>query len=222
MATQTATNYFEIVTRLPADAVVVFRHVGWEDYEELLAQVGEASGLRLSYDDGILTAMTLGTEHEKYARFIEKLLTVLSLKKRIAILSFGAATIKRPSQRKGLEPDACFYVQRAEELGNRVQLDFEHDPPPDVAVEIDVHHSSEEKLSIYEALGVPEVWRYDGQRLSMFVLRGVGYEEVERSQALPVLTGEVLTEFLARLQRDGELQALLAFDEWLGAQIERS
>jgi len=218
MATQTATNYFEIVTRLPADAVVVFRHVGWEDYEELLAQVGEASGLRLSYDDGILTAMTLGTEHEKYARFIEKLLTVLSLKKRIAILSFGAATIKRPSQRKGLEPDACFYVQRAEELGNRVQLDFEHDPPPDVAVEIDVHHSSEEKLSIYEALGVPEVWRYDGQRLRMFVLRGVGYEEVERSQALPVLTGEVLTEFLARLQRDGELQALLAFDEWLGSR----
>ena len=218
MATQTATNYFEIVTRLPADAVVVFRHVGWEDYEELLAQVGEASGLRLSYDDGILTAMTLGTEHEKYARFIEKLLTVLSLKKRIAILSFGAATIKRPSQRKGLEPDACFYVQRAEELGNRVQLDFEHDPPPDVAVEIDVHHSSEEKLSIYEALGVPEVWRYDGQRLRMFVLRGVGYEEVERSQALPVLTSEVLTEFLARLQRDGELQALLAFDEWLGSR----
>ena len=218
MATQTATNYFEIVTRLPADAVVVFRHVGWEDYEELLAQVGEASGLRLSYDDGILTAMTLGTEHEKYARFIEKLLTVLSLKKRIAILSFGAATIKRPSQRKGLEPDACFYVQRAEELGNRVQLDFEHDPPPDVAVEIDVHHSSEEKLSIYVALGVPEVWRYDGQRLRMFVLRGVGYEEVERSQALPVLTSEAVTGFLERLRREGELQALLAFDEWIGAR----
>ena len=218
MTTQTATNYFEIVTRLPADAVVVFRHVGWEDYEELLAQVGEASGLRLSYDDGILTAMTLGTEHEKYARFIEKLLTVLSLKKRIAILSFGAATIKRPSQRKGLEPDACFYVQRAEELGNRVQLDFEHDPPPDVAVEIDVHHSSEEKLSIYVALGVPEVWRYDGQRLRMFVLRGVGYEEVERSQALPVLTSEAVTGFLERLRREGELQALLAFDEWIGAR----
>ena len=218
MATQTATNYFEIVTRLPADAVVVFRHVGWEDYEELLAQVGEASGLRLSYDDGILTAMTLGTEHEKYARFIEKLLTVLSLKKRIAILSFGAATIKRPSQRKGLEPDACFYVQRAEELGNRMQLDFEHDPPPDVAVEIDVHHSSEEKLSIYVALGVPEVWRYDGRRVSMFVLRGVGYEEVERSQALPVLTSEAVTGFLERLRREGELQALLAFDEWLGSR----
>ncbi|CDM66248.1 Uma2 family endonuclease [Pyrinomonas methylaliphatogenes] len=218
MTTQTATNYFEIVTRLPADAVVVFRHVGWEDYEELLAQVGEASGLRLSYDDGILTAMTLGTEREKYARFIEKLLTVLSLKKRIVILSFGAATIKRPSQRKGLEPDACFYVQRAEELGNRVQLDFEHDPPPDVAVEIDVHHSSEEKLSIYVALGVPEVWRYDGQRLRMFVLRGVGYEEVERSQALPVLTSEAVTGFLERLRREGELQALLAFDEWIGAR----
>ena len=145
-------------------------------------------------------------------------MTVLSLKKRIAILSFGAATIKRPSQRKGLEPDACFYVQRAEELGNRVQLDFEHDPPPDVAVEIDVHHSSEEKLSIYVALGVPEVWRYDGQRLRMFVLRGVGYEEVERSQALPVLTSEAVTGFLERLRREGELQALLAFDEWIGAR----
>ena len=222
MATQTATNYFEIVTRLPADAVVVFRHVGWEDYEELLAQVGAASGLRLSYNDGILTAMTLGTEHESYAEFIKSLVGIVRLRLRLNIRFFGSATIKRPSQRKGLEPDACFYVQRAEELGNRVELDFEHDPPPDVAVEIDVHHSSEEKLSIYGALGVPEVWRYDGQRLSMFVLRGVGYEEVERSQALPVLTSEAVTGFLERLRREGELQALLAFDEWLGTQTERS
>lgn len=217
MITPTA-SYYDIVTQLPADTVVTFHNVGWQEYEELLEQVGESSGLRISFDDGRLTVMTLSTEHEKYTRFLEKLLTVLSLRRRINILSFGGATMKKAKRRKGLEPDACFYVQTADALGNRMQLDFEVDPPPDIAVEIDVHHDSSSKLPIYAALGVPEIWRYDGQRLTISVLRQDQYVEVPQSQALPLLTGQILTEFLTRLREDGELPALLAFDEWLQSQ----
>jgi Uma2 family endonuclease len=217
MTVQTA-NYYDIVTRLPADAVVTFHGVSWEDYEELLRQVGEASGLRISFDDGALTVMTLGTEHEKYTRFLEKLLTVLSLRQRINILSFGGATMKKAKDRKGVEPDACFYVQRAEVLGNRVELDFDVDPPPDIVVEVDIHHDSSMKLGIYAALGVSEVWRYEGEEVSIFLLEDSEYVQAMRSKALPVLTSQILTEFLRRLKSEGELQALLAFDQWLQAQ----
>jgi len=214
MTVQTA-GYYDIVARLPANSVVTFHNVSWQDYEELLEQVGEASGLRISFDTGTLIVMTLSPEHENYARFIEGIIRLISVRLRINIRFFGGATMKKTKRRKGLEPDACFYVQSADALGNRVHLDFEVDPPPDIAVEIDVHHDSRFKSSIYAALGVPELWRYDGQTLTISVLREGQYVIVPHSQALPLLSSQLLTEYLTRLREEGELQSLLAFDQWL-------
>jgi Uma2 family endonuclease len=160
---------------LPADAVVTFHGVGWDEYEDLIEQVGEASGLRISFDNGTLTVMTLSTEHENYAQFLEKLLTVISPRRRINIRSFGSAMMRKRKKSKGNEPDACFYVQTADALGNRIHLDFEVDPPPDIAVEIDVHHDSLSKFSIYAALGVPEIWRYDEHELTIYWLQEDDY-----------------------------------------------
>src|SRR5262245_12066064 len=92
-------SYYDIVSQLPEATDVSFHNVSWEDYEELLEQAGEASGLRISYDDGVLQVMTLSTEHENYARFIEKLVTILSLRKRINIRSFGGATMRKKKKR---------------------------------------------------------------------------------------------------------------------------
>ncbi len=217
MTVQTA-SYYDIVTKLPSDTVVTFHGVSWDEYEDLLEQVGESSGLRISFDQGTLAVMTLSTEHENYARFLEKLLGFISVRLRLNIRSFGSATMRKRKKGKGNEPDACFYVQRAEALGNRIHLDFEVDPPPDIAVEIDVHHDSSSKLSIYAALGVPEIWRYDGEHLTISVLQQDRYVAVPQSRSLPFLTGEILTEFLTRLRTDGELPALLAFDQWLQSQ----
>jgi Uma2 family endonuclease len=214
MITQTA-SYYDIVSQLPPDTVVTFHGVRWEEYEDLLRQVGEASGLRISFNEGTLTVMTLSTEHEKYVRFLESLITAIKLRLRLNILSFGSATMKKRKRNKGNEPDACFYVQSADLLGKRIQLDFEVDPPPDIVVEIDVHHDSLFKFPIYAALGVPEIWRYDGQELTISVLQEGQYVTVPHSQALPLLSSQMLTEFLTRLRDEGELQALLAFDEWL-------
>lgn len=209
------TNYYAFVSQMPEDTVVISHGVSWEDYEELLEQVGEASGLRISYDDGTLKVMTLSSEHEKYTRFIEKLVSTLSLRLRIKILSFGSATMKKSSRRKGNEPDCCFYVQTAAALGTRIQLDFEVDPPPDIAVEVDVHHSSIDKFDIYAALGVPEIWRFDGQQLFIYLWQQDQYVESETSQALPMLTSSILTDYLIRMREDGEFEAIIAFDQWL-------
>ena len=221
MSTQIA-SYYDMVTQLPEGASVTFQDVSWDEYEELLEQVGEAPGMRISYDNGSLRIMTISSEHEKYASFINRLMTVICLRLRIDILAFGSATMRKPKRSAGHEPDACFYVQTAPLIGNRIQLDFETDPPPDIVVEIDVHHDSRPRLPVYARLGVPEIWRYDGRTMMIYHLvqdaaeiEASLYVEEDASTALPMLTTQILTEMIERMRNEGDLKALLAFDEWL-------
>lgn len=210
-----ATNYYAVVSQLPEDAEVIFHGATWEEYEELLDQVGEAAGLRISFNDGTLKVMSLSSEHEKYVRFIERLISTLSLRLRINIVSFGSATMRKRRESKGNEPDACFYVQNAATIGNRIELDFSVDPPPDVVVEVDIHHDSTNNDAIYASLGVSEIWRYDEWAITIYHLQQGEYVVAETSRAMPMLSGRILTEYVNRMRQDGEFQALLAFDEWL-------
>ncbi len=212
MIAETA-NYLSIVDQMPADTVVIFHNSTWEDYEELLAHVGEASGLHVSFNDGTLKVMTVSSGHEKYVRFIDSLISSLRLRLRINILSHGSATMKRKAN-KGNEPDASFYVQSAAAIGNRIDVDPAVDPP-DVVVEVDIHHDSRDNYPIYAAFGVPEIWRYDGHEMTILQLQRDGYVSAETSRALPMLTSGVLTEYLRRMTEEGEFKAIIAFDEWL-------
>jgi Uma2 family endonuclease len=94
----TATNWLELVERLPEDAEIKLHNVSWDDYEELLEQVGEARGLRISYDERTLRILTLSSEHENDVRFFEKLIAILSLRMRLNIRSFGSSTMRQPAQ----------------------------------------------------------------------------------------------------------------------------
>ncbi len=208
-------NIYDVVSQLSDGEVATFHHVTWDEYEELLEQVGEASGLRISYNDGTLKVMSLSPTHEKYARFIEGLIGAIRLRLHINIVSFGSATMRKRRDSKGNEPDACFYVQTAAAIGHRIELDFTVDPPPGVVVEVDIHHDSTDDYPIYAALGVPEIWRYDGGEATILHLQGNEYVEAETSLALPMITSAILTEYLMRLRQEGEFAAIVAFDEWL-------
>lgn len=127
---------------------MIFHNVSWAEYEELLEQVGEPAGLRISCDNGRLEARTLSAEHEGYVAFVIRLISQLGFSLRINIRCFGGPTIKNSEMLRGNEPDACFYVQTAAAIGNRLALDFAIDPPPDIAVEVDIHHGSMNKFPI--------------------------------------------------------------------------
>ena len=214
-----APTKFEMISQLYDGATITFPRVTWEEYEELLEQLDDRPGIHLSYYHGELTAMPLSAEHENRARFIDKLITVLSLTLRINIRSFGSWTMKKIEKQAGKEPDACFYVQTAAAIGNRLDLDFMVDPPPDIAVEVDIHHKTKDQLLIYAALGIPELWVFEKGRLTIHLLEQEQYVEAETSHALPMLTANILTDFITRLTKDGEFQTLLAFDEWLKSTI---
>ena len=217
MSTQTIARY-ALIAELPADSTLVLHNRSWDDYEEVLDAVGENSGLRISFDEGRLQIMTLSPEHEKYSLLIHDIVRLVSLRLRIKVLSFGSATMNRQRKHKGLEPDDWFYVQTADVIAGKAHLDFSTDPAPDVAVEIDLHHQSLSKFPIYVALGIREIWRYDERSLIMYHLEEGKYVEASSSLALPMLTPEVLSEFLGRSQRKDQYEVLLAFEDWLNSQ----
>ncbi len=218
MATAVLTNYSEIISRLPAGSDVFLRGQTFEDYEEIIESVGEASGLRISFDGRNVKIMTLSTKHEKYVRLVERLIDNLSMRKRIKILSYGSSTMKSSRQERGSEPDCCFYVQNAELVADKEAIDFSRDVPPDIVVEIDIHHSSMEKFEIYSKLRVPEFWLYDGERLRIYRIESENYVAVKKSLALPILSDAVLTDFLNRLQNSDQFEILLEFEKWLDGQ----
>jgi Uma2 family endonuclease len=209
-------GYKKMLERLPPGSSLTLPQMTWADYEELLKEVGEASGLRISYIEGVIHIMTLSVEHEGYSRFIERLVDRISFILHIKILFFGSATMKKLREEKGIKPDACFYIQSIPLLHNPALPDYSVDPPPDVVVEIDIHHKSDEdKFAIYAALGVPEMWIYEKKKVSFYLLRKGKYVLVRKSKALPILTSKVLTEFINRTQKEDQYETLLAFEEWL-------
>ncbi|MBA3804432.1 MAG: Uma2 family endonuclease [Acidobacteria bacterium] len=211
--------YVDAIEHLPPGATLRLSDVSWDEYEELLAQIGDSRpGYRVSYDRGRLEIMSPHSDHEKHKEFILRLAQVFSEEADITLETCGSTTYRLRSKLKGAEPDTSFYVQNAARIIGKQLLDLETDPPPDVVVEIDTTNESSGKFPIYAALGVPEIWLYDGQKMLFHQLTGQDYAEASHSLAFPLLSAEVLTEFLERSKTEGQTAALKTFRQWARAQ----
>ncbi len=172
-------------TRNAAEQRVLLSAIGWETYERLLAEHQDSSAPRFTYDRGALEIMSPLPDHEKYNRAIASLVEVVAEERGLDFENLGSTTFRREDLRRGFEPDSCFYIQHEPAIRGKSVLDLRRDPPPDLVIEIDITHLSLDKLPIYAALGVPEVWRYDGRRLEMWALHGDRYVAGVESTALP-------------------------------------
>src|SRR5437016_1971471 len=155
-----ATDYLDAITHLPVGAVLRFDDVPWEEYEQLLTDLGEGYAVRIFYDNGRLEIMAPSTGHERPKNIINRVVNAIADELDIDIESLGSTTFRSQWKAKGAEPDDCFYVQNASAvIGKDEDYDIERDPPPDIVVENERTSASLDKLSIYESLGVPEIWR---------------------------------------------------------------
>ena len=204
-------NYLDVIERLPAGAMLRLQDVSWNEYEYLLTLMEAHPGHRVSYDGGRLTIMSPLFEHEYYKEFICSLVRILSEELGLALETAGSTTFKRKQLAKGVEPDTCFYVQNAARMIGRRKLDLNTDPPPDVVVEIDTTDESLDKFSIYAALGVPEIWRYDGQQAHFYERAESSYQDIQNSRAFPSLSASSLTEAVEQSKTAGQTAALAAF-----------
>jgi Uma2 family endonuclease len=205
------TDYLDLVERLPDGASLRLQNVAWDEYEHFLTQMESHPGYRVSYDRGRLLVMSPLPEHEEYKESIYSLVRIISEELGITLETRGAATFKSKALGKGVEPDTCFYVQNAARLIGQRTITLGIDPPPDVAVEIDTTNESLDKFDIYAALGVNEIWRYDGEKTYFYQLSGAVYREIQNSVAFPVLTAADLTRFVERSKTEGQTAALAAF-----------
>ena len=150
-------------------------------------------------------------EHEEYGRFIDDLVRAFAQAHKIKVQKYGAATWKRQSLNRGVEPDCCYYVANAVRVIGKRDFDLEKDPPPDIVVEIDITNESLSKFSIYAALGVPEIWRYDSKKIQFYELARNRYREVLRSASFPGLLPAMLVTAIEQSKTDGQDAALESF-----------
>ncbi len=210
MSIQTA-EYREAVDHLPPGGMLIFQNVTWGEYDELLKQLSDRPGVRVSYDEGRLEIMSPLPEHEEYKESIRDMVRVFADAKGIEFEGRGSATWRREKLQKGSEPDTCFYVANAARIIGRRTIDLEKDPPPDVVVEVDATNESLSKFNIYAALAVPEIWRYDGKRTYMYSLARRSYTPISESLSFPGLTIEMVTKFMEDAKLRGQTKALAAF-----------
>lgn len=198
---------------------ILLMNVSWADYERFLDDFEEKAGWRLAYNEGNLEIMPPLMEHETPSRVIDKFVWVYCEHFDLTVESAGSTTYRRQLEKKGVEPDACFYIQNADKIiGKSRLLKPDNYPVPDIAVEIDITHGSLDKFPIYAALEVPEIWIYDGETVSFYELGAKNYHQISHSRALPLLAAEKLTGFLEMSRTKGQTFALKSFRKWLGGQ----
>lgn len=182
----------------PISAGAVFlSNVGWKTYRALRDEA-ENRHVRMTYDQGNLEMMSPSKQHERLAYLLGRLIDVWTEERGLAVQSCRTTTFRRDDQRRALEPDNCYYIRHETQVRHREQLDLSVDPPPDLAVEIDVASPSMNRMLIYAALGVPEVWRWRQERIDVYALQGDRYELQSASGALP---GFPIDEAAAALER---------------------
>jgi len=159
--------------------------------------------------------------HEECNRTIALLVEVLAEEMHIDVRNFGSTTFRRADLARGFEPDSCFYIQHEADISGQSSIDLTVDPPPDLVIEVDITSDSLDKFPIYAQVGVPEVWRYDGQRLRMYVLTAERYVESETSLVLPLLTGPRLSEALTQSKTMKRTALLRSFRTWIRQQRRR-
>lgn len=215
-AAATAPSFVEIIRELPLDSSLRMDNVSWDDYEDLLADLGESYSVRIFYDQGRMEIMSPASMHEKPKNILHRILTTLSDELDIDVESFGSTTYKIEKKAKGAEPDDSFYIQNAGAvIGKDENLDLAFDPPPDLVVEVDRSSSSLDRFPIYAGLGVAELWRVYNHQVRIWLLKDGQYEESTHSLAFPFLTADVLSAFVEKGTTQSSRTTAREFREWL-------
>lgn len=197
---------------------VMLRNVSWQQFEAILLALGEHRITRLAYSKGTLEIMAPLPEHEQTKIVIADLLKVLLDELDQNWEPLGSSTFRREDMLAGIEPDECFYIQNHALMIGRERIDLSIDPPPDLAIEVDVTSSTQ--ISAYEALQVPENWRYQNQQLQIYVLCSGKYIQSNNSPNFPDFpVVEGISQFLAISRTDGTRPALRAFRAWVRQRL---
>jgi Uma2 family endonuclease len=205
---------------VPPGQRVLLRDVTWQELETILEDLGEHRAVRIAYDRGILEIMAPLPEHEFDKEIISDLVKALLEELDIEFRCLGSTTFKNQVMAKGIEPDQCFYIKNESKIRGKKRLDLTVDPPPDLALEVDI--TSRTHPNIYEALKVPELWRFNKGKLQINVLQDGHYVESQQSLNFPIFPLiETIPKYLEQSTTAGRNSTLKAFRLWVRKQIQQ-
>jgi Uma2 family endonuclease len=194
-----------IVDPLPVtDAVVALDCVSWATFTSLAS---ESRGGRLAYDRGRLEIMSPSLGHENVKSLLCRFIEMFAEEQGIDLVAAGSVTLARDDLDRGIEADACYFFGSHMRLKSRDTIDLSVDPPPDLAVEVDMSRSSLDKLAIYASLGVAELWRTDGKTIDVLRLGSEGYRPAAASGLLPRFPKAEAMRLLANREAMSDTQA---------------
>ena len=203
---------------VPPGQTVILENIDWGEFEAILEDLGESRGSRIAYDRGKLEIMTPLPEHEVNKEYIGDFLKVLLEELDIEFCPLGSTTFKNQAMFKGIEPDSCFYIENELAVRGKNRLDLTVDPPPDLALEIDITNRSHPE--IYQSLGVPELWRYQPHKLQILLLSNGKYVESSTSRNFPDFPLiEVIPQYLIQCRTEGRNKGIKAFRSWVKEQL---
>lgn len=206
--------------QVPLGQRVLLQDVTWQEFEAILEELGEQRSTRIAFNNGVLEIMTPLPEHEASKEIIGDLVKALLEELNIEFLSLGSTTFKQAEMMKGIEPDQCFYIQNKAAVRGKIRIDLTIDPPPDLVLEIDI--TSRTHPSIYEALRVPELWRFERGTLEIYVWKEGKYTESKVSLVLPMLNLlEVISIYLQQSRIEGRNSAMRAFRTWVRKELAK-
>ena len=212
----------ELLADQPASQRFLLHGVDWETYCKLRDAL-RGRHLHLTYDRGSLELMTLSLGHEWYGSMLGRFIETLTLELGQPLKSAGSTTLDREDLERGAEPDRCYYLEHEPLVREKDEIDLTVDPPPDLALEIDLSRSSIKRLGIYAALKIPEVWRFNGERIWVYQLTPEGeYVQVEHSRHFPFLPLPEVVSFLRRRNEMDENSLVRAFRDWVRERIARN
>lgn len=193
---------------------VTLTNISWHTYQAILTDMGEHRAARVAYNQGTLTLKMPSKLHEIINRLLARIVKTLTEELGLEVVDVGSMTLEREDLRKGAEPDTGFYIQNASQLEG-LDPQIPAGLPPDLVIEVDITSPSAQRMAIYEALGVPEVWRYTKQRgLVLYRLEAGQYQETQLSVAFQKVSSVQLNGFLTERQRQGENQVIRTVRNW--------
>ncbi len=193
---------------------ITLTEISWEGYETILNLLGDRP-VRVTYNRGLLELMILSYAHERYKKLLARLVEALTEELNMPMEAAGSTTFKRQTSERGLEPDECFYIQNQALVRGKQSIDLNEDPPPDLVIEVDITHSMINRMEIYAALGVPELWRWENGTLQFWVSNQQQYQQVQHSATFPQLSVTDLEPFIALADQTDQTTLIRQFRAWV-------
>lgn len=193
---------------LEKNQTVVLHNISWNSYKQMTDALHNETSAHFTFDRGMLEIRVLSLKHENLKKILAMLFERIAEILEIEIFAAGSTTFQREDLERGFEPDECYYIQNAPLMRGKDSVNLNFDPPPDLTIEVDVKHSSLNRMGIFAAIGIPEVWRYDGEKLIIYLLKNNNYRESPESYVLPNVKTDALTKLIETGKRAEHKQFL--------------